>query len=315
MKRIERLKLAERSLKGVSIGDAFGESFFGERAQILTHISERTLPDTTWDFTDDTIMAIAVFEQLEKNSSINQDEFIQALSKKHNLDPYRGYGATVRTILRDVDQGKDWKNVSRAVFDGMGSMGNGAAMRVSPIGAYFFDDLDQTRALAIQSAEVTHSNIEGITGAIAVAVAAGLATRMKIENKTFSPEEFILKILEYLPDSDTKAKINKSLSIPLSYHIQTIRSILGNGEKILATDTVPFAIWCAAHHLNNFENALWKGVSILGDRDTIGAIIGGVTIMSSDDEHIPERWLNDVEHFEISMFRNTQKSDPKIDHK
>jgi ADP-ribosylglycohydrolase len=36
-------------------------------------------------------------------------------------------------------------------------------MRVSPIGAYYFDDLKQVKELAIKSAEITHSNIEGIT--------------------------------------------------------------------------------------------------------------------------------------------------------
>ncbi len=53
-------------------------------------------------------------------------------------------------------------------------MGNGAAMRVAPIGAYFADDLDKVLYYAQASAEVTHAHIEGIVGAMAVAVASAL---------------------------------------------------------------------------------------------------------------------------------------------
>jgi ADP-ribosylglycohydrolase len=71
-----------------------------------------------------------------------------------------------------------------------------------------------------------------------------------------------------------------------------------------AQDTVPFAIWCVAHNLYDFENALWKAVSVLGDRDTIGAIVGGMAMMSSDEDKIPLEWLENVEDFEKSVFRN-----------
>lgn len=56
----------------------------------------------------------------------------------------------------------------------MGSMGNGAAMRVAPIGAYFADDLDKVLSHARASAEVTHGHREGIAGAMATAVASAL---------------------------------------------------------------------------------------------------------------------------------------------
>jgi ADP-ribosylglycohydrolase len=299
-----RIKLAKKSLLGLSIGDAFGESFFGERDEILDHIYQRKTPKTSWEFTDDTVMGIAVFEQLEKTGTINQNELIKLFVENHSKDVNRGYGATARRILREIEEGGDWKEISNGVFDGMGSMGNGAAMRVSPIGAFHFDDFEKVKTLTVKSAKITHSNIEAITGAIAVSIASALSTKLKLENETISAENFIQTILSELPDSDTKSKINKSLSVPYSYRIDTVKTILGNGTKIMAQDTVPFAIWCAAHNLNDFENALWKAVSILGDRDTICAIVGGITIMSSNEDKIPSNWLNSVENFEKSPFRN-----------
>ncbi|MCB9043282.1 MAG: hypothetical protein H6554_05910 [Chitinophagales bacterium] len=45
-----------------------------------------------------------------------------------------------------------------------------------------------------------------------------------------------------------------------------------------------------------------KAVSILGDRDTICAIVGGITIMSTDENKIPKDWISLVEKFETSIF-------------
>lgn len=304
MKKDQRIKLAKKSLKGISIGDAFGESFFGERNTIRKCIYEQVMPPTTWDFTDDTIMSIAIYEQLEKYETINQNDLVEQFSINHKLDPNRGYGATARRILRAIEEGANWKKISKEVFDGMGSMGNGASMRVSPIGAYFHDDLEKVKELAKKSAEVTHSNIEGITGAIAVSIATAITTKNYLYNQKIEPNEYIELIVKELPETDLKAKINKSRSIPYRYHIETVKSILGNGVKILAQDTVPFSIWCAAHNQNNFESALWKAISILGDRDTICAIVGGITIMGTQEKRIPKKWLDSVENIETSIFWN-----------
>lgn len=298
----QRLQLTKKSLKGVAIGDAFGESFFGQRNEILQHIQNRTIPKTTWEFTDDTVMSIAVFEQLEKHQTINQDELALAFAKKHSLDVNRGYGATARRILRGIEAGESWQHLSKNAFDGMGSMGNGAAMRVHAIGAYFYDDLQQVKIEAQKSAEVTHANTEAIIGAKAVAVATVIAVNLRINNQKIKPNDFINLIINELPPSDTTSKIKKSLTVSPNYHTQTLIKILGNGTKMTAQDTVPFAIWCAAHNLYDFENALWKAVSVLGDRDTICAIVGGIVAQTADN--IPQFWLDNVEDFEKSVFRN-----------
>lgn len=303
MNRKQRLELAKKSLKGISIGDAFGESFFGETDMIIDSIENRKIPETSWEFTDDTVMAIAVYEQLENIGKIDQAKLATQFSINHLKDPNRGYGATARMILREIANGGDWETLSKEVFDGMGSMGNGASMRVSPIGAYYYDELDTVRKLAIESAKVTHSNEEAICGAIAVSIGTSIATRIRIEGLELIPEEYIQKIIDYLPETDTKSKIKKSLSIPYSYHIETVKSILGNGSKIMTQDTVPYCIWCAANNLNNFEEGLWKAVSVLGDRDTICAIVGGILIMSTDEKSIPREWIDSVEDFEESDFR------------
>lgn len=130
-----------------------------------------------------------------------------------------------------------------------------------------------------------------------------IAINLKIE--TIKLNDFIALITNELPVSGTTSKIKKSLTVSSNYHTQTLIKILGNGIKMTAQDTIPFAIWCAAHNLYDFENALWKAVSVLGDRDTICAIVGGIVAQTTNE--IPQNWLDNVEDFEKSVFRNIIK--------
>lgn len=297
------IEYAKRSLLGLSIGDAFGDSFFGDYDVINDCIDNRIIPSTTkWEYTDDTVMAIAVLNNLISNGIIDQDLLARQFADNYKRDINRGYGGTAHKILREIGEGKDWRNVSAAVFDGQGSMGNGAAMRAAPLGTFFYNNKEALLYEAAKSAEVTHCNREAIIGAQAIAYAAGLALDSKLRNQSIKAEDFIGDIYTQLADSDTKSKIGKSLHIPKSYRIDTVVSILGNGIKLMAQDTVPIAIWCAAHYIDSFEDALWTAVSALGDRDTICAMVGSIAILYADEKTVPKEWVERVEKTENSDF-------------
>lgn len=299
MTQNKRLEAAYRSLIGLSIGDAFGETFFGEESEISERLRQQQVQLGKWEFTDDTVMGIAVYKQLAKNGTIIQDELATEFARNYQLDINRGYGGTAHYILRTIAQGKSWQAVSQGVFDGMGSMGNGAAMRAGPIGAYFGEDVAAVVTEARLSAEVTHANEEGICGAIAVALMASFAGRRKNEATAVDYLEFVLN---YLPTSDTKAKIAKAATLSPTCDIRTATAILGNGVKLTAQDTVPFALWCAAHQQADFEAALWRAVNGLGDRDTICAIVGSIVSLSAPVSTVPSQWLRQVERVAESAF-------------
>jgi ADP-ribosylglycohydrolase len=301
-----RLDLAAMALLGIAIGDAFGESFFGDAEMVAAHIAARTVPPTSWEFTDDTVMSLAVYEELEARGRIDQDHLAAKFARNYALDNRRGYGGTAHKVLREIGEGKSWQEVSRSVFDGMGSMGNGAAMRVGPLGAFYAaaDGHFHSKMDAATSAEVTHANAEAIGGAIAIAVATELATQIGLFSRSVSPTEFINIVAAEIPECDTKYKVAKAASFPKSTHLETLKTVLGNGSKMLAQDTVPFVIWCAAHHLYDFEEALWNAVAALGDRDTIAAMVGGIVIMACDPATIPATWASAVEKPLDSDFRN-----------
>lgn len=288
----EALNRARLSLRGLSIGDAFGEQFFAPADEALDRIARRVLPDPPWPYTDDTELALGIFEELESRGAIDEDALAAVFARRYRAQPGRGYGGTTRGLLIKLGEGEDWRTLSPGLFDGMGSMGNGAAMRVAPLGAFFADESDERILVeARASARLTHAHEEGQAGAVAVAQAAAWIVRRRALNETWSGLNFLEDVARATPASDTASKIAKAASIPFEYRVATAVSALGNGLKLLAQDTVPFALWCVARHLNDgYEAALWTTVSGLGDRDTTCAIAGGLMALAVGEGGVPERW-------------------------
>lgn len=299
--KTNKLLLASKSLTGTSIGDAFGESFFGDEDLMKSYIQQRIIPESSLDFTDDTIMAIAVFKSLGKFGVINQKFLAEEFTKNYYLDTKRGYGPSMHQYFRAIKSGQNWKEVSYSKFEGQGSMGNGGAMRASVIGAYFYDDLDQLKINAELSCEVTHANKEAIEGTKAIALAAAFTVQEKLGIEIFDQQNFIQRIQDELSDSDMKSKLNKALYLDGNPSIELLIKTLGNGIKMTAQDTVPLVIWMLSRYRNNFEECLWNTVSALGDRDKTCAIAAGISILCCNENSIPD-WTENIENWEKSRF-------------
>src|SRR5262249_29949105 len=150
-----------------------------------------------------------------------------------------------------IREGAAWQDVARGQFGGQGSHGNGAAMRVAPLGAYFADNLDLVVEQARLSAEVTHVHLEGVAGAIAVAVAAAWAWRLRRTSPPPRGPEFLDLILPHVPEGEVASRIRRSRDLAFDRYIWPVVRVLGNGSRVSAQDTVPFALWCAAQHLDS----------------------------------------------------------------
>lgn len=164
-------------------------------------------------------------------------------------------------------------------------------MRVAPLGAYFADDPAKIVEQAQLSSVPTHTHREAIAGAIAVALAVGMAWRMKDSGLDPNGPELLLHVHQHMPESHVRIGIKNAMELPADSPVEKAVARLGNGSAVTAPDTVPFALWCAARHLSNYEEALWTTVSGLGDRDTTCAIVGGIVVMYSGIESIPAEWL------------------------
>jgi ADP-ribosylglycohydrolase len=290
----ERLTRAIHSLHGLSCGDAFGERFFVHPEVARSLIAKRVVPSPPWRYTDDTAMAIAITEILEEHGEIRQESLAESFGRNFLADHQRGYGAAMHTLLPELATAPSaWKKIAPALFKGGGSFGNGAAMRVAPLGAYFADDHAKLTEQAELSAVITHSHPEGVAGAIAVALAAALAWRHK--SFPMAPRDFLQEVCERTPESEVRRGLIKALALPANTTVEPAVAALGNGSKISAQDTVPFSIWAAAHRLDDYQDALWRTVSGLGDRDTTCAIVGGIVAMSAGVESIPSSWIQSRE--------------------
>ena len=87
------LEKAKLSLDGLSVGDAFGEKFFGYPDLVLHLIEDRQLPDSPWFFTDDTVMAMGVVEVLEKYGHIDQNALARTFARNVSFVDGRFPGA------------------------------------------------------------------------------------------------------------------------------------------------------------------------------------------------------------------------------
>lgn len=279
------------SLDGLSVGDAFGQSFFFVTPVTAdSRLDGRHIPPPPWFYTDDTVMALSIVQSLILNEKIDPDWLANAFAVEYRREPDRGYGGTARGILQAIGEGVPWKEAAGRVFDGDGSCGNGGAMRAAPIGAFFAHDLQRVIAESRKSAAVTHAHEDGQNGAIAVALAA--AWIVDQYDSALPPSMRMIEfVLAHLPQSETYWRLKKALTLPLELSVKTASLILGNGSQVISSDTVPFCLWCVCRHINDFPEALWQTVSVNGDMDTNCAIVGSLVAIATGREGIPAEWL------------------------
>jgi ADP-ribosylglycohydrolase len=287
--RDERLNRAKCSLEGLSVGDAFGEQFFYEPDSDLAaeRIATQQLPSSPRRYTDDTQMALSLVSILRQYGMIDQDRL--AASFAESYDPARGYGPSMHRLLRSFRSGTSWKEAA-SQFAGQGSFGNGAAMRVAPLGAFFATSMHDVVEQAALSAQVTHTHLEAIAGSIAVAVAAAWAFMVRHTNALPSRADYLDLILPLVPKSEVRARLRWARDTAATTPVETAVAMLGNGTGLSAQDTVPFALWCAGSHLGNYEQALWLTARGFGDVDTTCAMVGGIVALYVGIEQIPPAW-------------------------
>lgn len=288
LERMERVRL---SLDGLGLGDALGEMLSYQAHSAPERLAQDELPAGPWFHTDDTEMAISLAQVLKAHGRIHQDALAKRFIRRFERDPDRGYGKMTRIQLREIMAGAKWRETAANAFGGQGSMGNGGAMRVAPVGAYFADDLDRCAEEARASSVVTHTHPEGIAGAIAVAVAAGMASRLSREPAPNRSRSLFNEVLRLTPESQVRRGIFLASQTPAEIPLEAVARALGNGSLVTAPDTVPFCIWMAAHHLDHFTDALGKTISVGGDCDTNAAIVGGIMALNAGRTSIPVEWL------------------------
>lgn len=194
------------------------------------------LVDPRCTVTDDSLLTVAVAEWLLRGTSL--------VTRFHDLVaayPHAGWGGMFA----------QWGRARHAAP--YNSFGNGAAMRVSPVG-WAFTTLDDTLAAAAESAAVTHNHPEGVKGAQAAATAVFLA-------RTTRDKALI------------RGEVSDRFGYDMNRTVDDIRPTYRFDET--CQRTVPEAI-IAFLDASDFEDTLRNAVSLGGDADTLASIAGGI---------------------------------------
>jgi ADP-ribosylglycohydrolase len=238
-------------------------------------------------------MALSIVEILAACGEIDAERLARAFADRHDADSARGYGAGAHQVLDMIHAGIPYRTAASVLFDGQGSCGNGGGMRAAPIGAYFAGDLARTVEHAARSAAPTHAHPDGAAGAIAIAAAASVVFAGERV-----PRRILEAVVEHTPAGATRVGVSRAIAL-LGAEPITAAAELGNGSRVLASDTVPFAIWCAASHLADFAAACWACAEVGGDIDTTCAMVGGIVVGAIGLAGIPREWRDAREQLPI----------------
>jgi ADP-ribosyl-[dinitrogen reductase] hydrolase len=237
-------------LLGAIIGDIVGSRFEGSNHKG----KDFELFDEECRATDDSVMTLAIAKAIMETEKIMNSEddgmndyysllekmtvrCMQEIGRKY---PYVGYGWWFSYWIFSDDP-KPYN-----------SFGNGAAMRISPVGHIAITESDVIKLSEVVTA-VTHNHKEGIKGAEAVAMA-------------------IYMVLHGYTKEEIRQRIERDY-YPLDFTIEGIKDTYLFDAS--CQNTVPQAIVAFLESVS-FEDAIRNAVSIGGDSDTIAAITGSI---------------------------------------
>lgn len=275
-------------LLGLAVGDALGAPYEG-----LTHADiffrfgsvEELVKNPSGDtlfYTDDTEMMIGVAEALAEVGRIDEPRLCRAFVE--NYHPERGYGQGARRVIEAMAAGKDYGTLAANIFPG-GSFGNGAAMRVAPVGLLFADHPDELWEQARLSALPTHTHPLGIEGAQLLAFATALA----LHTTTFDRKQFWRELLARA----TTEEFRWHLSI--ASKLKPSDSLSGLGSTLHAHRSVVTAIACFSATPGDFEAVMSRAIGLGDDTDTVAAMAGSLVGAFAGVNAIPPDLLDKLE--------------------
>lgn len=177
---------------------------------------------------------------------------------------------------------------------GVLSAGNGPAMRSPILGVCYGHDTKVLRELVKSSTRMTHTDPKAELGAMAVAVAAHMASRGP--EKDISPQEYyhsLQRVLEIEGNSLLELIRKTVMSVGAGQTTDSFAGELGlsKGVSGYMYHTVPVVLHAWLRHQNDYRLAIMDVVRCGGDTDTTAAILGGIIGARVGEAGIPQEWI------------------------
>jgi poly(ADP-ribose) glycohydrolase ARH3 len=282
------------AMVGSALGDAIGELAF--RYTKKGHLCATVDRVDKLIYTDDTAMAIGLAESILQMKGIDPQHLGDTFNRNFCREPWRGYASGPPTIFSIVRRYKiSYVEAAKSLFGGSGSMGNGAAMRIVPVGLVFHNS-EHFYEEACGSAEVTHAHPVGMDGAAVQALAIAQGVKLDPERE-FPLETFIqdLTVFARTPEIREKMRLVQAL-----IKEDVSPGIAGErlGRSVSVDESMPFAIYSFLRYPKSFEDCLYCSILNGGDRDTLGAMACAISGAYLGIEAIPKPWCNMLENRE-----------------
>jgi ADP-ribosyl-[dinitrogen reductase] hydrolase len=278
-----------RTLTGLAIGDAlgmpwemhsrFGGALLGWDGTFQSGITNTLCPHLkAGQWTDDTKMAMALARSLVANDEYVYGNVAQQYLAWYESGDLRGIGTATDKALRNMQR-------SNPVTGVLGAEGNGTAMRVAPIGAFYRNDILTAIKFAREDAVITHNSLEAQEGSVAVTV--GVASLLK----GLSKRDTLLAVIGSLRPSKVRRGLEQVAKMaspddPLDTLVE-----LGTGAHVVKT--VPAAFFCLLA-TTSFKDAVTVAIRAGGDTDTTAAVTGALAGSFYDPKEI-EPYLGQLE--------------------
>jgi len=295
-------------LRGLLVGTAVGDAL-GLPAEGLSRQRVHRLYRGRWRhrllfgrgmISDDTEHTLFVAQSLLRHPD-TPDRFARRLGwclRGWLLTLPAGIGfATLRAIL------KLWLGFPPS-HSGVWSAGNGPAMRVAIIGAFFAHHPDQRATYVAASTRITHTDPKALTGAAAIAELAAWIVRDRLTQHP--PLEPFLALLRACGPDDRDWQARTDAIEHAARAHQTVAELaerlgLEKGVTGYIYHTVPIAAYAWFRHGGDYQHALTAVLDCGGDTDTVGAIVGALAGATVGEAGIPEAWRTGVADWPRSL--------------
>lgn len=261
-----------------ALGDALGAGY-GSGAELR--------------YTDDAAMMIALAEHLLENyGEVDPLKLAWKFLEAYEAEPWRGYGPGPPRIFKMIRRGEGPLELDKRLYPG-GSLGNGAAMRIAPIGLLYHDDVVKLMEAVRASCKPTHNHPLAIEGALLEAYSVAIAVRLD-PSEDADPKDFTEQLIQ-LPVSEIyqlKLKLIPRLIDSGADRMSIVRSL---GNMVEAHNSVPTAIYCYLAEQDP-ARVIRRAIGLGGDRDTIACMAAAIAGAHRGVESLPESLLSRLEN-------------------
>jgi poly(ADP-ribose) glycohydrolase ARH3 len=281
------------ALIGCAVGDAVGElaAVHNTKRQLEDFLSEGDM----LRYTDDTAMAIGLAEALTTSGGkVVEKEIGEAFRRNYGREPWREYSASTPAVFAASQRkGLPYSEAAAQLHGGQGSFGNGAAIRIAPLGLLFRKS-QRLREYAEISARVTHTHPIGIDGAAIMAWAVGRVALLDPRAK-FPYSDFCVGIVNFARTREMRQKLalvvellaNKATPQDAAFQLRLSQTV---------EESLPFSLFSFLKFPLSFRDCIYCAVLNGGDPDSLGSMAGALSGAYLGWDAIPKEWRARVEN-------------------